>query len=151
MSKPINRETDERWAILGAYIRDIADRMGLGRWHFDLSHDVPECGDERFTTAARVEYAFGCLKFIITFGDIFFADYSPDEQRHTVVHELVHIVLSGSAANLDAFGTLDCISKTMWRLFLRGHTHITERETDWVASLIAPRFDYIDWKETNHE
>lgn len=152
MTDPINRESDPRWAVLGAYIRDIMDRMGLSRYHFDLSHNAPDepgqCAvrsNGESVTAAHVFYSYGALKCIFHFGDIFFEDFCPEEQRHAVVHEIVHVMLAASAAHLDQLRQEDGISDAVWNMWWRTFAFIAEREVDWLASVIAPRFPLIDW------
>ena len=150
--KPIDRENDPRWERLGAYIRDLMDRMGLSRYHFDLSHKPPDgpsgqVGNAEGVTAAHVYYAYGCLKCEFCFGDIFFEDYCPEEQRHAVVHEIVHVLQAGSAAHLDQLRQEDGISIAVWDIWWKTYHFISEREVDWIASLIAPQYPLIDWGE----
>ena len=152
-TRPINRENDPRWKILGDYIRDVMEVLGLNRYHFDLSHNAPtEPGQSAVrsngesVTAAHVFYSYGALKCIFHFGDIFFEDFCPEEQRHAVVHEIMHVLQVASSAHLDQLRQDEGLSNAVWDIWWKTYVFIHEREVDHLASVIAPRFSFIDWQ-----
>jgi hypothetical protein len=75
-----------------AYVRDLADRMGLRDWtlRVDLTEpDAPDRRDEQ-RWGASAHPLPGRKYAIITLGTSV-SEADPDEQRQTIVHELVHL------------------------------------------------------------
>ena len=77
---------------LTAYVRDVADRMGLRDWRFAVS-DAPGDEPENAVDGAR------CATFAGTFGRRYgylwvnmeyWRAATPEERRQTIVHELLH-------------------------------------------------------------
>lgn len=154
-AQPINRKDDPRWIILGNYIRDVADSMGLDRWHFDLSHDPTDSdghvGNGPTCASSQVDYTYQTLSFTIRFGDIFFENYCPEQQRHVVVHELCHIVETSRMGAIDILRREDCISTQLWNHWYGHYDRERERAIDWFSSLIAPRFPFIQWENAEEK
>lgn len=154
MPEPINREYDLRWQVLGEYVRDIADRMGLNRWYFEISHDAPRNakpgeGTPEADTAAECECMWHELVFYLSFGDGFFTETCLEKVRQWVVHELCHVIDAQRTATLDVLCREDCISDQLWNHWEKHYRHINERAIDWYASCIAPRFPLIEWEKTD--
>ena len=76
---------DIEHAVSEAYLRLLADQMGLRDWDIDLAReyaDDPETGAE-----CRTTYGRKCAT--IVFGQAWF-DNDPETQRYYCVHELLH-------------------------------------------------------------
>lgn len=82
------RRLDRAGAIRswGPYVRRIADLMCLRDWFIQLIWEGPDEPE----VAADIKCIPGRRLAYIRLGDSFLDDYTPDQQRHTVVHELVH-------------------------------------------------------------
>lgn len=77
--------TDPRRQAFLPYIRDLADRLRLRDWTINLSDE----GTDRANVVALI-----CVADQRKYADLYlsddFLDKSPEEQRHCVVHELLH-------------------------------------------------------------
>jgi len=141
MTDPINRENDPRWAVLGAYVRDVANRMGLQQWYLTVSrkppNDTPDPDPEHPTIAATFT-CFQSIEATLHFADYFFS--APlDKQRLTVIHELIHVIGGGTLAAWNKIREFTPRQLDEW--------YITEEErfVDWLSSIIAPSMPLIDW------
>lgn len=76
----------EQRAILGRYVRFIADELGLTSWTFEINHDNLEPGNPALACITSV---YGQRKAEVEFRYDFCA-YPLEQQRHVVVHELLH-------------------------------------------------------------
>ena len=75
-------ENKEYWE---QYLRTLADQMGLRDWRIELSDEYPEKED----AAAQVNCVYGRKLAHIRLAKEW-GTYSKEEQRHYLVHELVH-------------------------------------------------------------
>ena len=78
------------------YVRQIADRMALKDWQVDIHEDLPS-GDG----FASVDPPHGRKIANVRFSEDFL-NSNAKEQRHTVVHELVHCLQAPFLRALDA-------------------------------------------------
>lgn len=147
--QPINRVDDPRWAVLGAYVREIADRMGLSRYYFNLSHDEPEDASSGFAVRAKVTYNFQTLEATLFFGDVFFTDCTPVQQRHTIVHELCHVVEIPRMGAIHVLRNDPSISIQLWNLWESSYDLQRERAIDHFAGLITPSMPLPCWEVPN--
>jgi len=106
------------------YARDVADRMGLRDWEVRVSEHRPEKG-----IAARLHATEGRKYAWIAFGKCFYK-LSPEKQRQTVVHELVHIHFT--PMHLPLF---DGMESELARKF---YVSAFEYGVDAIADIIAP-------------
>lgn len=86
---------------LGEYIRDMANLTGLQDWSFKLASETPPRDDddpepyrENSERAACIHIVYG-RKFAIVYIAEDWADWTLDDLRQTVVHELMHCHLQG--------------------------------------------------------
>jgi len=139
----IDREHDPRWKVLGDYVRDIADRMGLSRWYFEISHDLPSdhgaVASEGCEVSAYVTYTFQTMNFILHFGDAFF-ESSPYQQRDVIVHELCHVIEIPRMGCIHVLSKEDCLSNALYNHWFQHYDREREKSIDWFSALIAPRF-----------
>ena len=106
------------------YVNAIASRMRLGHWRLEILDEEPE----NKTAIASIDPWHGRCAAYIRFADSFLKD-TPEDQRYTVVHELVHCHL----AHADALvrDELAPATETAWVL-------AQEHGVDQIAMTIAP-------------
>ncbi len=125
-----------------AYIRDVANQLGLREWAFHLSDFPPEKGGLGGSFGATIGRRHGELRF----ADSARADWSAEEWRQTVIHELLHAHLAPLRATL--FGDLfdnRLLSQLAYELFFDGCDRHMEYAVDGIAVAIAPMFPLIEW------
>lgn len=71
------------------YVRQVADQMGLRDWNFEVSHGPPCHDHDGRMSMAEIEPVYGRRYAVMWLSD-FFLNSSRQEQRDTIVHELVH-------------------------------------------------------------
>lgn len=118
------RIEDERRLSWQDYFREVADRMRLKDWTVEVMPDPPADSD----ALAEVVCTYGRLWATVRLGDSFLVR-SPEEQRHVVVHELVHC-----HTDLAARVALEAMPEPVKDVFRR----LKEHETDALAAVLAP-------------
>jgi hypothetical protein len=122
--------------LLAQYVRHLANLMGLPHWRFDV--EVAE-GDG--TAHAEIFAAENRNKARICFYSRFFTE-GPDEQRHTIVHELLHPQFAPCQGHVRTLsGPLGTI---LFDQFERAHNDRLECAVDAITDFLAPllpRFD----------
>ena len=102
---------DTQHAVYSAYLRLLADQMGLRDWEITLAPEQ----DSDPEAAASCSTTYGRKYATIRFGAGFFED-TPEEQRYYCVHELlhchlypIHLALASAQGRLgsDAYGVLE--------------------------------------------
>jgi hypothetical protein len=116
LNEPTRRQ---RWL---PYLRDVADRLHLRDWRFVIAEDLPNDRD----SIATAWCCYGRKYATLRLNDSFLAD-NRDEQRNTIVHELVHAHL---APYVRAVETMTNDDKVL-RLLM-------EYSVDGLANAIAP-------------
>lgn len=133
------------WDVLDAYVRRVADTLALRDWTFRLERDQPapdDCGMQTNCIEGR-RYA------VIRVNCEFRAD-SPEEQRHHVVHELIHCHTAAAhhIIELDAKQTL---GEAMGSLLERTFGRSIEYAVDGLAQAVAPMLPLIEWPKEGEE
>lgn len=114
-----------------AYVRLLASRMGLGRWDIRLGKNLPKIGD----ALAHIDIAERQERASIHFNPIL-KHYSKEDQRQTVVHELVHCHLE--RIRLASFNWIGPLGAKATQLALDEiHDHV-EFAVDAIATAWAP-------------
>lgn len=123
--------TDKQRLSLVNYVGRLADALGLGEWHLVLHYDSADAGN-----AAEVSVVPGRRTAHISLSEDF-PTFDPEEQRHVLVHELIHIHLD--RIRTYARDTLpEVMGRPAWAAW-----HVTERDlneyaTDALAAAFAP-------------
>lgn len=111
------------------YVHDIAGRLGLSRWHLDLSTKPTDDG-----AVAAVEITCGRRHAVIYVCEGFLRR-SPQDQRDDITHELVHCMLR------DIQDTALSLEKQLepgtWAQFYDRHHNAMELLTDALAGLLS--------------
>lgn len=134
--------------ILEGYVYQIADRLALKDWtfHFDWNNPADE-----LNAGAAIHIVEERKHAIVRFNSKF-RDYSPNEQRHAVIHELIHV-------HLDPLKTLfenevcAVLLSTSDQDFAKGATNVLssirdrteERVVDSLADGIDSLVPLIKW------
>jgi len=107
----------------GPYIREIANKLNLEAWRFNLIHDpAPE------ECLARMRCIEGKKLFEVELGKSFFQE-DAEGQRETIVHEVIHVHF-GDMHN----GLGKVLSKDSWKWYELAMEH----GIDALARIIAP-------------
>jgi hypothetical protein len=134
--------TDNEHSILSKYIRDVADKLGLKDWEFELKREPPEDKD----AGAEVSPAEG-RKFahILVASD--FREYKPKTQANYILHELIHLHLQSACdvIRLDLWENR-VLPQTTYDVLCGGFRRQIEYAVDGLATALAPMFPVIEWE-----
>ena len=111
---------------LGAYLRDIADRVGLKDWYFNIVHEPPD--DQNH--AACVEVYYGRKVADIRFRNEW-ATWTPEELRETVLHELLHCHINPLRFHLN--NIQNAVGQMVYEPLYQGVTDYIEYAVDGIA------------------
>lgn len=104
------------------YIAELKERMRLNDWTLRLKlEDKPRDGDN-----AEIHSTHGRKLAVLLLSDAFLAD-KPEDQRHTIVHELVHMHFFGLTDLMEARGDMDSAARML-----------VELGVDAMADVLAP-------------
>lgn len=134
------RKRDRR--ALGSYMRKIADFMELRDWHLDLSHDPPEYDD----AYATCEPIYGQKRAVFRFA-VDFRERDLEGQRHTVVHELVHLHLAALTSQVEC-DVSEIVGRPVDSVFWKGARRNLEYAVDGLTRAIAKHMPVIEWPES---
>lgn len=113
-----------------AYIAELVPLMRLQHWDIFVLDEPPDDNALADNCCYMRQY-----RNDVRFSDRFFRK-SPEEQRDTTVHELLHIVVEHwYRSNLAAFEGLSATSQEWAR---ERHEHETEMCVDALAKILAP-------------
>ena len=138
---PATRETADRISPpqltatsqrqLADYVATVARTLGLSDWILEVT-----VGDPGEDACAKVDAPYGQRRATITLGQLFL-DQTPQDQRDTVVHELLHLVLMPSWQYIDEL--LDAeLGVRAARIAWLGYTQHVEYSIDQLAATISP-------------
>jgi hypothetical protein len=83
--------------------------------------------------------------------DTSFPDTSPEEQRNTIIHELLHCHFSMAQSVItDDLWDRRLLSQDAYSTFEASYRRAQEFGVDGVAMAIAQFFPLIDWSEENN-
>lgn len=123
---------------LTAYIRETADAVGLRDWEVRLSDERAAEGK-----AASVQAVFGRKFARVLIGKDFRGE-SPEDQRDTIVHELIHLHLE-PAADMVYRDLEKVLGRPADAVFTNGFERQLEYGIDGLAAALAPHMPLIDW------
>lgn len=130
--------TRREFAALGRYVRWVANEMGLRDWTIEVSHDRAPSDCNAFVTNTYGR-KLATIRFCSDFRTL-----SPEDQRHTVAHELVHCHLE-SATNMVLNDLEECLGKPADRVFWSSFKRQMEYGVDALAAAYAKHLPLIDW------
>lgn len=132
--------TENDHLTLAGYIRVIADDFGLRDWRLYLDREPSDSGTNAQIRAtpgqkvARIRVAWN------------FRDHDADDQRATIVHELLHCHLTPMqhilTYDMEAYSSITEDERAiMHTTFLR----LMEYSVDGIADAIASKYPLIEW------
>lgn len=127
----------ERKALL-RYMRWVANEMELRDWELELDPD--QCAED---VAGHCQVTGGLRHARISVASNF-REHSPEEQRDTIVHELVHIHLDGSWRMVQ-HDLGDALGKPVYYVFCDSYRRAMELGVDALSKSIAKHLPLIEW------
>lgn len=132
--------TEPEWATLAEYVRWVANEMELRDWTINVLYRP--CENDAYAT---IYPTFGRKVADIHFHEDF-RGYSADVQRHTVVHELVHLHVE-AAGNMVRRDLETLLGQGADLIFWNGFKRQLEYGVDGIAMAIAKHMPHIAWPE----
>lgn len=130
---------------LGAYCREIADKLELRDWWVSTRVEDPGGPDRQDGKrwGASSDSTPGQKHVKVTF-DPGCRDWSREELRQTVAHELIHAHLA-PMAEMERVDLTGHLSNEAHALFDAGFTRHLEFAVDALADAVAPSLPLIEW------
>jgi hypothetical protein len=122
----------ERLAALSSYVADMQARMGLVQWQIRV-------GESRIKgLLAKVDPCEGRYWARLTVHRKSFWRLSPEEQRNSVVHELVHLVHQPATRVIEYGKWREDLALPVWRDVHSEFVSGVELMTDHLANVFSP-------------
>lgn len=134
--------TDADFDALTRYVRWVANELELRDWTITVTREAAPAD-----ALAHIRGTYGRKLALIDFAADF-RSHDAEDQRHTVVHELVHCHLE-SATNMVLNDIEDSLGKTTDQVFWNGYKRQIEYGVDALASALAKHLPLIDWPEAS--
>ena len=115
---------------LERYISEAQQTLNLGQWKIELE-DSP-CEDDAL---AEIEVSENLWQARIRVAYSFFKE-KPEEQRDTIVHELIHVHTAGIERSRDRMEKI--LGELAWPVFQASMENEVERAVDALAKIVAP-------------
>jgi hypothetical protein len=125
---------------LAAYVREIADHMGLHDWTLTIRARPPDGYEDKH---GWCKPTYGQHHAVLWFSDVL-VDAGPRQIAYTVTHELLHVVLD----RLDTViqnGVDDLTGRPADTILHASWTYALEMTVDQLARTIARRWPDINW------
>lgn len=122
--------------VIGEYVRQVADRLGLRDWTFKVDWDEPENTHGGLATIATVEKWYGRRVAQLAFRGRL-AMEPPEIVRHVVVHELCHLPFEPEQQLLDE-SLRDALGYHAYNVFTEAYRLLHEEAIDHLAEALVP-------------
>jgi hypothetical protein len=139
--------TKPEWKELGRYIRWCADGLGLRDWTLELLHEPASSpkDDDHSETIACVHVTSG-RKFAVVKVAANFRMRPPKEQRHAIIHELLHCHLDGPWRSIgDELYQSERLTATEYGMVKSSFSRASEIVCDDIAAAVAHHYPLIAW------
>lgn len=133
--------TDEERQIVQAYITTLARQVGLRDWITKLAEEPCEPGND-----AQIICTYGQRHLKIRVAAEFRKE-TPEDQRDTIVHELVHAHLDPCLSMIDE-DLEDQLGGAAHALFAAAFRRNLEFGVDGLTKALAKHLPLIDWRLT---
>lgn len=122
---------------IGRYVRTCANTLMLHDWTIVLVHEALPADDDAH---ACVECTYGRKHLAITLGYNFLKQ-SPEEQRHIIVHELLHVHFNDVELPLrEGEAAWNLLGRPAAYVLFHQVRHAVERGVDGIADAVATSF-----------
>lgn len=136
--------TDEQAHELDGYLRELADILHLRDWKVLLGDGPPPESD----VEAYVRCTYG-RKLARVFVASDWLRFTGEQQRHSLVHELIHIHLQPITWAHD--NAADVVGVVAWKILDGAHEDAIEYATDGLADAIAPLMPLPPWARRGND
>jgi len=119
---------------LARYIRTVANTLGLHDWRLDIQEDEPDTKEAWASVSCT--YGRRIAQMWLSHG---FELLDPAEQRHVIVHELLHIHFD-RALSLAESSLPGLLGVGAYSVYLASLRENLEHGVDAVADALAPAF-----------
>jgi hypothetical protein len=123
----------DRYAALETYVAACLPVLNLGNWKVTILTDVAP--EDRY---ADIEPNDQAQTANLRVGNLFWAQ-KPDEQRLTIVHELIHLHLCRLDQTVDRLEPV--LGSAAWAPWAAVYEDVYERATDAIAEILATQVD----------
>lgn len=123
----------DKYAALEAYVTACLPALNLSNWKIGILTDVAP--EDRY---ADIEPNDQAQTANLRVGNLFWAQ-KPEEQRLTIVHELVHLHLCRIDQAVDRLEPV--LGSAAWAPWAGVYEDAYERATDAVAEILAPHIE----------
>jgi hypothetical protein len=123
----------DRYAALETYVAACLPVLNLGNWKVTILTDVAP--EDRY---ADIEPNDQAQTANLRVGNLFWAQ-KPEEQRLTIVHELIHLHLCRLDQTVDRLEPV--LGSAAWAPWAAVYEDVYERATDAIAEILAPQVD----------
>jgi hypothetical protein len=123
----------DRYAALEVYVAACLPVLNLGNWKVTILTDVAP--EDRY---ADIEPNDQAQTANLRVGNLFWAQ-KPDEQRLTIVHELIHLHLCRLDQTVDRLEPV--LGSAAWAPWAAVYEDVYERATDAIAEILATQVD----------
>ena len=130
---PKHPNKPDRYAALEVYVAACLPVLNLGNWKVTILTDVAP--EDRY---ADIEPNDQAQTANLRVGNLFWAQ-KPDEQRLTIVHELIHLHLCRLDQTVDRLEPV--LGSAAWAPWAAVYEDVYERATDAIAEILAPQVD----------
>jgi hypothetical protein len=124
--------TPRQLNALTAYVRRLRNWLGLQHWEISIVDQAPSDN----TARAQLETSEGRYHAGLWVGDNFL-ESPAEEQRQTIVHELLHVAAREQNDVIRAGGLTTVLGQDAYRVVWENYLAAHERATDHLASVIA--------------
>lgn len=124
---------------LGRYLRWVANAMGLRDWTITVLHDP--CDEDSLGVCNPT---YGRKMADISFPADFRHSVTPEGQRQTVVHELLHCVFAAEQDHIRIHLPRH-LAQSTYDVFNDTYRQMHEYAIDGLADALAPHMPLIQW------
>jgi hypothetical protein len=125
--------TPDDWSNFGSYVAYVRDKLGLHTWSIHIEHRP--CSKHHQASICPVYgRTHAVLRLCRTWPDV-----SPKEQRHTVIHELLHLHFVSLQSTVGYLEPIIC--EDVWHILSEAHTEKLEYAIDAIAYILTEQFD----------
>lgn len=144
MTNTTTTMTNQHFDLLGKYIRNMADGIGLSEWTITLSHEP--CEDHAGATVSPTDAARRATIKV----NRDFLSYTKEEQTHVILHELLHLHLTPimDIIRCDLWDAR-LLSQSSYQILSYSLKRQSEYAVDLMAKALSPMFQTIKWDNIN--